>query len=76
VRLSAVAGKFSNESRFSSPDPPLRWPSRMRAAVIVVTLMPSPRNTMTFFACAFLGAFASAEAAPARNHQSGVSPSG
>jgi len=27
VRESAVAGKFSNESRFSSPEPPFCWPS-------------------------------------------------
>ncbi len=27
VRESAVAGKFSNERRFSSPEPPFSWPS-------------------------------------------------
>ena len=40
----------SKLSEFSSPHIPFCWPSRMRAAVTVVTPMPSPMKRMTFFA--------------------------
>src|SRR5690606_17672379 len=69
-------GKVSQLSRFSSPLPPLRWPSRMRAAATVVRLMPSPRNRITFFARPRMAPRAAACAAPSRNHQAGVSSPG
>src|SRR5687768_6650542 len=48
----------------------------MRAAATVVRLMPSPRNTMMFFARPRIAPRSAACAAPSRNHQAGVSPSG
>lgn len=42
--------KLSNDSRFSSPGLPASWPSRIRAAVTVLTPMPSPTNRITFLA--------------------------
>src|SRR5690606_23919624 len=48
----------------------------MRAAATVVRLMPSPRNTITFFALPPMAPLAAARAAPLRYHQSAVSPCG
>src|SRR3546814_10680820 len=48
----------------------------MRAAATVVRLMPSPRNTITFFACPCIAPLAAARAAPLRYHQAAVSPCG
>src|SRR5688500_7208366 len=48
----------------------------MRAPATVVRLMPSPTNRITFFARPFIAPRRAAWAAPSRNHQAGVSPSG
>src|SRR5688572_28705666 len=48
----------------------------MRAAATVVRLMPSPRNTITFFALTAIAPLPAARAAPARYHHAAVSPCG
>lgn len=43
-------GNFSQLRTYSSPDWFNIWPARIRAAVVVVIPIPSPRNKIVFFA--------------------------
>src|SRR5690606_8096302 len=73
---SAEKGKRSKLRRFSSPLSPRSWPSRIRAAVSVETPMPSPMNSITFFALRYLYLTFFAESIidqPSRRQSSGVS---
>ena len=67
----ADQGNFSQLRKFSSPVSFLSCPSRIRAAVTVGMLIPSPRNKITFFAVFVLGfrfRFPLMRSTPSLNH--------